>query len=114
MSSTTDFQSACAAPENVRQQAVSRAREGHRVARQAELLVWENARKAAEARFALVKHDASHPDHDGARAALDALQTAPDGRRLRDMLDAEIRQADAGYHAAVAALRAEHGISRLA
>jgi len=51
-------------------------------------------------------YDAVVAEHDAARQALDALNAAgqPDGRALRDQLDADIRAADAAFTATRAAL----------
>ena len=124
MTATTEFQDACTLAEGVRQEAVRSAQNRFRIQRQAELMLWgdelDTARKAFDA--LKVEAEAAGGDFDqlpeelkgrylAAQAELTRLETQPDGKALRDALDADLRAADAAYQLAVAQLRPRFGIS---
>ena len=120
---TAAFQDAVAAgPEMVRQGAVQLAQQNYRVQRQAELVLHDDALSAARKAFEDIKVEAADREFDvlsddlrqryqAASAELTRLETQPDGKALRDSLDADLRGADQAYQAAVAQLRTQFGIS---
>lgn len=70
------------------------------------------ARAVAFAAFDAVKGNPAHPGHDAARAALAALDRAPDDRAIRGAHDRAIRAADDAYNAEAARLRHQFQFAR--
>ena len=126
-----------AAYETARQLADGRRGVAHRqaherfhAAREAQLEVWRTSVAALTARVEKLKlslaalPDDEPSDHKSASlwryaheefrrldTELIALREQPSDRPLRAQLDREIQEADRAYHAELAALRTQHGIS---
>ena len=68
--------------------------------------------QAARSAFDAVKANPEHPSHAEARAAFDAIRgTTPDYTEARAELDRAVRAADAAYHADLARIAREHGVT---
>jgi hypothetical protein len=106
------FNDAKTQAEGRRQQAITDAHAGFnkRVAEEiaAHTSRYEDARDAFDA----VKSDPDHPLLGEASTMFDRIrETTPDHSEARDELDAAIRAADKAYHAEVARLGREHGLT---
>jgi hypothetical protein len=81
------------------------------VKRAAILSDWANATNAAQRAWDALKSDPDHPQHDPARAAIEALRSAgPEYQAARGNLAAATTRADADYQAEMRVLRERHGI----
>lgn len=111
-----------------RHQAHREAERRYRLAREAELALWRHSSEALAARLerakravnAVLDPSGNFSDTAKARAAKAEFDTViaslvaleqPSDRPLRAQLDREIQDADRAYHAELAALRTQHGIT---
>jgi hypothetical protein len=69
--------------------------------------------EAAHARWDALRSNPSHPDHDAAWAAFDAVKNAtPDLKLAGDALAAAIRQIEAEHRGELRRLRDLHGVAK--